>query len=65
MARLRRPVHFAPAAWVAPATPRVSETPVDFDLDLNASDDPDAGFVYVESAVPGDIDDSGGYPQSW
>ena len=58
MNRPRRPVHFAPGAWVAQAEPHASEASADFDFDLNASDDPDAGFVYVESAPVVVVDDS-------
>jgi len=32
--------------------PRATETLADFDLDLNPSDDPDAGFVYIEPESP-------------
>ncbi|OYT99249.1 MAG: hypothetical protein CFE40_05085 [Burkholderiales bacterium PBB1] len=63
MARPRRPVHDAPRAAVAKTTPHVTETPVDFDLELNACDDPDAGFVYVEAEPPDDMEARDGLPQ--
>jgi hypothetical protein len=59
MARPRRPVRIAPQGWATQATPRVTEASVDFDLDLNASDDPDAGFVYVEPAPAQPVDIEG------
>ena len=49
MVTRRRDAGNAPSAWVAGSVKPALE--VDFDLDLNAGDDPNAGFAYVERDV--------------
>ena len=46
MATRRRDADTAPGAWVVGTAE--STLQVDFDLDLNPGDDPNAGFVYVQ-----------------
>lgn len=49
MVTLLRVANNAPGAWVADAVEPAWA--VDFDLDLNPADDPNAGFVYVQRDV--------------
>lgn len=57
MAIHRRHTGNGPTAWVAGSAAAAVEVEVDFDLDLNPIDDPNAGFVYVETDTePGVFD---------
>ena len=49
MTNRRGHIGTGPNTWVPSSAAPALEVEVDFDLDLNGLDDPNAGFIYVEA----------------